>query len=902
MSIHASSRWAISLGGLVLCLSAAYVPQALALEFTIPFSGEEIEGTLNTTLTVGAGMRMQGQSSRIVGKGNINPDVCKGQQICQGTFKNQGSKIFVDPVTGQNKPGYLSPAATAARAPGAFSMNNDDGDLNYDKHDLFSAVGKVTQDLSLKYKDFGFFAKTLFFYDAVNNNFTENHPNMLPKDIAAYDAAHPNNKLSVPDMGGGSSGLPGRNVIPKGAPLKTRRSNSSTLEQIGTNLQLLDAYFYGKAPIFDHEVSFKLGRQTVNWGESTLNVINSINSANPVNANNFYRIGFQVEEVFTPVGMAFLSTDLYEGITAEGFYQYEWKPLEAPAAGSFYSGNDIVGTKNGSSGANLSFGTAADDPYGNGWLQDNPLSGITPSSAHIAKIRDDKPKGTGQYGIALKYYADWLNNGTGLGLYYENYHSRLPFASAFATRASCARATGADPKHPWGAGLAGNSLGIDAIDTVTFGLACSNIPLLADILPTGAGSVKWQPGDPASAGLPLMPSKNAANQPLYSDAVPLDTAKLWIEYPRNIHLIGASFNTTVGDISLQGEVAFRPNAPVQVNPVDVLFAAFGPTLTSCHRNNCIGTNVTSAQLLSQISGAVGLPGALQGALSALGQTVSSVINYGPSDVNPNCVPGSCDTFTLAVGHADGSARSFPNFLIPYRGGVIGENSPTDFSKPLNSKNPGYIRGYERIKTAQFDLGATQVWGASDTIPAIIAADQILMLYEVGANWADLPKKDKLQITSDGGTYTSATAGADGSGADGSRQACGGNVNNCVSYANSPGGDGVDGLRFNPHQAPLGDFADQFAWGANLVALIRYESVLPGISIESQLTAKWDVNGNAPGPGENFLGGRKVYDVLVTTRYKSAFSVGLGYNWITGGGAKNLLADRDAARAIVKYQF
>ena len=897
MSIHASSRWAVSFGGLVLCLSVAYAPMASALEFTVPFDGEEIEGTLNTTITIGAGMRMQGQSSRIIGKGNINPSVCAGEQICQGTFKNQGSAQF------KGIPGYLNPAATAAAAPGAFSMNNDDGDLNYEKHDLFSAVGKVTQDLSLKYKDFGFFAKTLFFYDQVNNNFTENHPNMLPQDIAAYDAAHPNNPLSVPDMGGGSSGLPGRNVIPKGAAFKTRRSNGATLDQVGTNLQLLDAYFYGKAPILDHEFSFKLGRQTVNWGESTLNVINSINSANPVNANNFYRIGFQVEEVFTPVGMAFLSTDLFDGMTVEGFYQYEWKPLEAPAAGSFYSGNDIVGTNNASGGANLSFGTAADDPYGNGWLQDNPLSGITPSSAHIGKIKDDKPQGTGQYGIALKYYADWLNNGTSLGLYYENYHSRLPFASAFATRASCAR--GADDINKWHSDLSGNGLNINAIDTATFGLACANIPLIADLPPLQllqGQSVKWQPGDPASSGLPGVPSQNAAKQSLYSDAVPLDTAKLWIEYPRNVHLIGASFNTTLGDISLQGEVAYRPNAPVQVNPVDVLFAAFGPTLTTCHRNNCIGTNLTSAQLASQISSTAGLPDLLKGLLGALGQTVTSVINYQPSDVNPTCVPGSCDTFTLLVGHADGSARSFPNFLIPYRGGLIGENSPTDFSKPLNRKNVGYIQGYERVKTAQFDLGATQVWGASDKIPSIIAADQILMLYEVGANWADLPSKDKLQITSDGGTYTSATAGADGSGADGSRQACAGNVNNCVSYANSLAGDGVDGLRFNPHQAPLGDFADQFAWGVNVVALIRYESVLPGIGIESQVTAKWDVNGNAPGPGENFLGGRKVYDIIVTTRYKSAFSIGLGYNWITGGGAKNLLADRDAARAILKYQF
>jgi len=887
MSIHASSRWALSVGGFVLCVAAAYVPVASALEFAVPFKDGEIEGTLNTTVTVGAGMRMQGRSNKIIGKGNLNPDVCAGQQICQGTFKNQGAVDYNPnvPISQRNTLAKF-PAETAATAPGAFSMNNDDGDLNYGKHDIFSAVGKVTQDLSLKYESFGFFAKALYFYDAVNNNFTEYHPNALtPENVESL-------RVGDPAFGGT------RKVIPKGAPVRSRRNNSATLSQVGTNLQLLDTYFYGKLPVFDREVSFKLGRQTVNWGESTLNVINSINSANPVNANNFFRVGSQVEEVFTPVGMAFLSTDIAEGLTVEGFYQYEWKPLEAPAAGSFYSGSDIVGTNNGSGGANLSFGTAADDPNGLGWLQDNPLSGITPSSGHIGKIKDDKAPGTGQYGIALKYYAEWLNNGTSLGLYYENYHSRLPFASAFASRASCARA--ADPTgvlNKWDPSLSGNSRGNNATNTTDFLLDCPNIPLVAGILNPNAK--KWQPGD------------TLTDPSLISDAVPLDTAKLWIEYPRNVHLLGVSFNTTVGDLSLQGEIAYRPNAPLQVNPVDVIFAAFGPTLTSCDAKNCVGTGVTSADALGTVTQLAGQAvvgpvfGLLNTAYPALLNTVASAALYGKSDADVNCsqsltpvVPGStggCDTFTLLVGHADGSGRSFPNFILPYRGLVAGQNSPTDFSKPLDRNNPGYIRGYERFKTAQFDFGATQVLGASDKLPSIIAADQILLLYELGANWADLPAKDKLQITSEGGAYTSATAGADGSGADGSRQACASNYQqNCVV--------GVDGLRFNPHQAPLGDFANKFAWGYNVVALIRYESVLPGISVESQVTIKHDVNGNAPGPGENFLGGRKVYDILVTTRYKSAFSIGLGYNWITGGGAKNLLADRDAARAIAKYQF
>ena len=864
MSINASSRLGIFKAGLVLLLAMGYASQASALGFTIPVAGEEIDGTLNTTLTAGVGVRMQNPSSKIIGKGDLNPNVCSGgtpqtdHYSCQGVFKNQ-----------------FQPAALAASAPGAFTGNSDDGDLNYKRYDLTSGVAKITQDLSLKWKDYGIFLKGLYFYDFVNNDFTEFRPNMITP-----------NTQKVTD------GL-GRSVYSHGDPVRFRRSGSTTLDQIGSEFQLLDAYFYGKQSIFDHEFSFKLGRQLVNWGESTLNVINSINSANPVNANNFYRVGQQVEEVFQPVGMVFLSTDLFEGVTIESFYQYEWQPLEAPAAGSFYSGNDIVGTRNAANTANLSFGTAPDDPQSIGYLQDNPLSGITPASLNLQRVQDDKPKGTGQYGVSLKYYAEWLNNGTGLGLYYENYHSRLPFASAFATRASCAR--GADAVNGWDPALSGNALNINATDTSTFGLACSNIPLVAGIL--FPNSVKWQPGDPTHPTTVGLPAMNAAGQPLYSDAVPLDTARLWIEYPRDIHLIGASFNTTLGSISLQGEVAYRPNAPLQVNPVDVLFAAFGPTLSACHRGNCTGTGATSSAAgqaaLTSLLNSTGPVG--QALAAALPGVATSVAAYGPSDYDPACTPGACDTFTLIVGHADGSRRSFPNFILPYRGKVVGENSPTDFSKPFDRNNPGYVQGYERFKTVQFDLGATQVLGSSDTLPSLIGADQILILYEVGANWVPgLPSLDRLQITSEGGAYTSATAGADGSGADGSRQACAGNTSDCVI--------GVDGLRFNPHQAPLDAFATKFAWGYNIISLIRYESILPGISLQPQIIIKHDVHGNAPGPGENFLGGRKVFDVFLEARYKSFLSVALGYNWITGGGDKNLLADRDAARAVIKYQF
>ncbi len=51
----------------------------------------------------------------------------------------------------------------------------------------------------------------------------------------------------------------------------------------------------------------------------------------------------------------------------------------------------------------------------------------------------------------------------------------------------------------------------------------------------------------------------------------------WTEYAEDIDLWGASFNTTVGTWALAGEVSYRPNIPLQVDDVEVLFAGLTPT-------------------------------------------------------------------------------------------------------------------------------------------------------------------------------------------------------------------------------------------------------------------------------------------------------------------------------------
>jgi hypothetical protein len=186
-----------------------------------------------------------------------------------------------------------------------------------------------------------------------------------------------------------------------------------------------------------------------------------------------------------------------------------------------------------------------------------------------------------------------------------------------------------------------------------------------------------------------------------------------------------------------------------------------------------------------------------------------------------------------------------------------------------------------------------VEGSTDITPKLIHADQVIWIVETGARGVlDLPPLDRLQLEGPGIQYA-ASAGADGSGADRSRQAC--STNPACSY-------GADGLRFNPHQQDLKLFPTAWSGGYSIVSLIRYESVLPGISLQPQIIFKHDVFGHSPGLASNYVAGRILWDTNIEVRYKSQLSLNFGYQFWDGGGVANVFRDRDMARFFVKYAF
>ncbi len=596
----------------------------------------------------------------------------------------------------------------------------------------------------------------------------------------------------------------------------TRRSDEVD-EQIGNHFQLLDANVSGTFPFFGgRELSVKVGRQPINWGESTILIINSLNTFNPPNANNLTRPAFlDLAEVLTPIGAIKLATSLTENLSAEAFYQYDWEQAEAPAAGSFLSTVD-VSTKQKHQTVNLGFGKPGEDPLGLGIGDQIMLSAIT-DTGELFPLTEQEAKKGGQYGLTLKYYAENLNNGTELGFYFANYHSRLPYFSTQAGAYGCLSGPGAPTPN------AEDPLNLDlkgVLDIATVLGACP-----------GADATLF-----ALSALPAGVAPPAREQVIGNrgDAFDADSISALLQYPENIKLYGVSFNSTIGDVSIQGEVAYRPEAPLQISNVDLVFAALQNALPW-------GTGTG-----------------------------------GPDDRFDFGVPG-----VGAVAQLPGIRYTVPDFVSAYRG-----RDPRSYrAADRATGTPGEtIRGWENFQTAQYNFGGTYIVGPGNWFKA----NQILLFGEVGATQVfDMPDKDELQIEGPA-TFTHASAGADGSGANGN------------SLSNS-GVIGPSGIRFNPAQTKDG-WADDFSWGYRVIAIFRYDNVFPGISFEN--TAIWaqDISGIAPGPAGNFIEGRKNLIANAEMRFGQGWSTALAYSAFFGGGANNLLRDRDFVQVGLRYRF
>lgn len=294
----------------------------------------------------------------------------------------------------------------------AFSTNGDDGNLAWDKGDMVASALKFTTDVSMTMGDFGLFVRGSGLY---------------------------NNAMEDADLFDTADYLP--NAMREQPLSELRAKEKAIKDHAGTDLDLLDAYIYGRFDIFERELLVKAGRQVLNWGESVF-VQHGLNALISADVNQLRVPGWEIEEVQQPVGMAVVSLDLIENMGVEGFYQFEWQETIIDVPGSFWSTNDFAGI--GGTQANIGFGRIAEnhtasvvtDP--STWCMGPPDvlgpppappgSPCIPFGSTVPRGETIEPSDGGQYGGKLSFYIPFLND-MDLALYAANYHSRLPVLS-----------------------------------------------------------------------------------------------------------------------------------------------------------------------------------------------------------------------------------------------------------------------------------------------------------------------------------------------------------------------------------------------------------------------------------------------------------------------------------------
>jgi Protein of unknown function (DUF1302) len=399
------------------------------------------------------------------------------------------------------------------------SPNIDDGNLNYSTG-MYSRAFKAVSELSVNYKNVGAFVRGSALLD----------------DAADDTERTPLNKRSE--------------------------------DLVKSYTRLLDAFVYGKFDLGSMPAELRLGRQVVSWGESTF-IQNGLNVINHFDVSALRVPGSELKEGFLPQEMVNFSLQLTENFSAQGIYITDWNPTVPEPAGSYFSANDFAVT--GGERVILGFGAFSD-----AGVDFRPLGGSVISDFQAVKRLETRDASdSGQYGVNFKLYMPNFNNGTEFGLFYLNYHSRLPLISGRT-------GTQAGLGNAWGA--------LNAVGAAAQALA-AGLPLAAAVevaAQNGVARAASQGGNLSIARAREYATIGARTQLGAGDvggqagnisaheyAI---SAGYFTEFPEDIQMIGLSFNTQLQStgIALQGEVAYRKDVPLQYDDVELLFAALTP--------------------------------------------------------------------------------------------------------------------------------------------------------------------------------------------------------------------------------------------------------------------------------------------------------------------------------------
>lgn len=860
---------------------------------------------IDNIASVGVSVRTESRENALLPAGNGGPaDMTVGLDaiILGAAAGGAPPPGFVDGVTGPYGCGTASNPSAYAMSAGAHCMydqtilsslgsaeiynydggiNTDDGRLNFDDGDLTGGTVKLTTEIEAEAGNITIFARVNSFYDAV-----------LEDDSS----------------------------FARTAPLETATATQAY------DIDLLDFYVDLNTELAGNPLALRVGRQVINWGEATF--IPGGNSVfNPIDVPAIRRPGAEIKEALLPVEAIYGSLALPYDLTLEAYYG-GWGDILLDAGGSpfansdafelgssgngnrFYVGSGAYSGSNrrncdGASSANAAtaaYSALADSVFGacdtqsslhyltrnvNGHIevsrqrhknevQSGDLAGaMLGDTDFLVRGPDDEPTDSDNYGLALRWYAENLNS-TEFAFYYQNYASRIPYASTIAyqpvagpnvvtpTASSTIRGAalqgclagfgGSLPAFIGGApasfvrqeGTTNAATGADVIigyntlndiivadptglassvvpniyeDTATkdaiVALAAANIHAALGADSIGVASItaalngivantlaNTNPNSLArgqelgcinqfaqSTGGALTPTGTTGLATRYQSA-------LFAEYPEDIEVYGMSFNTTVLDWGVQGEIAFRPNMPMQLDTDSLAITAFA---ASCAWENF--GNVAD-------------------------------VYYGLQTIKSVC----------------------------------GQWNQT-------------FHGYVREQVFNLDIGTTATYTRSNAVISALGADLGVLLTEIG--YVNMPDADHYK--QDNPHVTSIPRLA----------------NQCTSGSDLPLG-GVFAL--DPRPAEQCRPTEESS-GIVLLGQLQYNNAFgTALGLRPTIAYRRGIDGRSPSPAGSFVEDNESLGISVEVEYQAEWRASLGYTMFDGDVLYNRNVDRDFVSASVSYAF
>lgn len=613
-----------------------------------------VDVQIDTTVSAGLSMRMEERENSLLAASNGgNPDTTPGVNLGGGALTDlNGNGVVGDAAdllgAGGAACGLARMAAMNSNAvalldcqfddaaDGEYNydrgLNGDDGRLNFDDGDLTSAPVKLVSDIQVNSGPFTFFARANAFYDAILD------------DASSFERT---------DLNGART-------------------------DAVADVDLLDFYLDYDGELGGNPFLIRVGRQVINWGESTF-FLGGNSVFSPIDVPAIRRPGAEIKEALLPVEAIYGSLSVTDDVTIEA-YIGGWDKFQIDVGGTAFAGSDAANAGSAANGPRFYVGTgrfagsnkrncdgahrvapnrgneaaaagysaaikAALDTHLGTCAVGDSVDFRTPlelGRAEESRRRydneanennlgdtdffrrgvDDEPEDEfADYGLALRWYAENLNS-TEFGFYYQNYTSRIPYASS---RAQAPRVgvgttgvTDSATLRQFGvAGCAGATANFTAdatanasMDGVVVEDPLGLLPIFAGVASSfgyGGAGTNLSNDDFADMACDLIALQMGRSTPLnnataFCAAAPIGTpgcdisgstgakksaldvsgaglylptgsvfpvlrygGEIFLEYPEEIEVFGVSFATTIGGWGVQGEVAHRPDMPLHID-------------------------------------------------------------------------------------------------------------------------------------------------------------------------------------------------------------------------------------------------------------------------------------------------------------------------------------------------